>query len=246
MNTVKPFIFGRKPIVEAIKAGKPIEKVMILQQLSGEIEVEMRQLSRTHQFQLQRVPAAKLDQIAKGENHQGIIAELATITYSDLETLLPQLQESGKELALLIIDGVEDVRNFGAIARSALAYEMDAIITFKSGNAKVNEVAVKTSAGALLHIPVCREESLEKTFAFLAAQGIKIFAASLQATTQLHQMDFRENCAIVMGSEQRGVSKLTLDYADQLFAIDHSDKMESLNVSVAAGIIFNQVYQNRK
>jgi 23S rRNA (guanosine2251-2'-O)-methyltransferase len=239
-------IFGRKPVLDAIKSGNDIDKVLIIQSLRGEFEIEVRRLSKENGFTIQRVPQEKLNKVSRNHTHQGIIAYLTPIKYYKLSNLLPELIESKKEPLLLIMDGVEDVRNFGAISRSALAFGVDAIVTFTKGNARINEVALKTSAGALLKIPVCREEDLSDTLAYIGKLGMKVLASSLSSDNYIESIDLTGPLAVVMGSEEKGVSLLTQDYADDTFKINQSNKMDSLNVSVAAGVILHHIYNTRQ
>lgn len=238
-------IFGRKPILDALKKGTELDKVMVINSLRGEFEVSLRQLSKKHNFTIQRVPQEKLDKLSKNQNHQGIIAYVSALLYFNFNDLLPNLVKAKKDAVIVILDGVEDVRNLGAIARSAYAFDVDVIVTMMKGNARINEVAIKTSAGGLLNIPVCREENLAHTLSLLAENGVRILASSLQTEEHLQDLELSGHIAVVIGSEESGISKITADYADHKFKIAQSTNMESLNVSVAAGIILHHIYDQR-
>jgi len=239
-------IFGRKPVLDAIRSGIEIDKVLVIQSLRGEFEIEIRNRSKEHGFSIQRVPQEKLNKVSRNHTHQGIIAYLSPLKYQNLRTMLPEILESEKDPVLLIMDGVEDVRNFGAIGRSALAFGVDMIVTFAKGNARINDVAVKTSAGALLNIPVCKEKDVMETLSYLGSLGVTVMASSLDSEQYLEDIKVDGPIAVVMGSEERGVSKVTTDYADSTFKIKQSNKMDSLNVSVAAGIILHHIYNQQK
>jgi len=238
-------IIGRKPILDALTSGKELDRVMVINSLRGEFEVKLRQLSKKHDFTIQRVPQEKLDKLSKNENHQGIVAYVSALLYFDFKELLPQLVKSKKDPLILLLDGIEDVRNMGAIARSAYAFDVDVIVTMMKGNARINDIAIKTSAGGLLNIPVCRQENLSDTYSLLSENGIPIIASSLQTNTVLQDMELSGGLAVVIGSEESGISKITSDYADHKFKIAQSTNMESLNVSVATGIILHHIYDQR-
>lgn len=246
MDLKDQIIFGRKPVLDAIKSGIEIDKVLVIQTLRGEFEIEIRDRAKQYGFSIQRVPQEKLNKLSRNHTHQGIIAYLSPLKYQDLRLMLPEILETKKDPVLLIMDGIEDVRNFGAIGRSALAFGVDMIITFSKGNARINDVAVKTSAGALLNIPVCKENDLMDTLSYLGGLGVTVLASSLDSDQYLEDLKIEGAVAVVMGSEARGVSKGTSDYADSTFKIKQSNKMDSLNVSVAAGIILHHIYNQQK
>lgn len=238
-------IFGRHPVVEAVHAGQSIDKIMLLQSIKGDFEKEIRQLSRANNIALQYVPKEKLNKLTKS-NHQGIVALVAAIQYQSIEVLLPFLFKKTATPLLLILDGITDVRNVGAIARTAEVLGVDAIILPKQGGAMINADAIKTSAGALNSLPVCRESSLLKTLGFLQNSNIQIFASNLEAEQELDQMDLNVPAAIILGAEGRGIHKTLLKAADHHFVIPQVGKTDSLNVSVANGIILYEVMQQRK
>ncbi len=219
---------------------------MILQSLTGETEIELRKLCQAKSIPLKRVPQVKLDSLTSQENHQGVVAYISPIRYKKLIDFLPHILKQKPDPVFLLLDGVEDVRNMGAVARSALAFDVDALITFTRGNAPINDVAVKTSAGALLKLTVCKEDNLSNCLNLLAENSVRILVSSLKATQGLSTLDTSGPIAFVLGSEHRGVSLSTEDYADELFKIEQSEQMDSLNVSVAAGIVLHTIYSKRK
>lgn len=245
MELDSQIVYGRKPVLDALKSGVDIDKILVIQSLRGEFEIEIRNKAKEQGITIQRVPQEKLNKVSRNHTHQGIIAYLSPLKYRQLKRLLPEILESEKNPIIVLVDGVEDVRNFGAIGRSALAFGADAIVTFSKGNARINEVAVKTSAGALLHLPVCKEDDLEQTLTYLGEMGVSVLASSLKSETYLKDLTLEGPMAVVMGSEESGVSQLTEDYADYTFKIKQSNKMDSLNVSVAAGVILHHLYNNR-
>jgi 23S rRNA (guanosine2251-2'-O)-methyltransferase len=238
-------IYGRHPVVEAIKGGKTFEKILFQQGLTGEIEKEIRKLSREFQIPLSIVPREKLDKMANGANHQGVIGHIALLTYSNLEDIVPHIFEKGEIPLLLLLDGVTDVRNFGAIARSAEVMGVHAIIVPQKGAALINADAIKASAGALNRIPVCREKTMSGVLDFLGSSGVRIIASDLKASTPLFEVDFTPPTAILIGSEDEGVNMNFIRRSDETFIIPQMGKTDSLNVSVATGIILYEVVKQR-
>ena len=192
------------------------------------------------------VPGAKLDRIAAGKNHQGCVAFISSITYFQIEELLPTIFEAGRTPLLLILDRITDVRNFGAIARSAECAGVDAIIIPSRGAAQVGADAIKTSAGALHAIPICRESNLKDTIDFLKASGLRIASCTEKGSTPHHKTELSGPLAIVMGSEEDGISSEYLKRSDVRVQIPMRGKISSLNVSVATGIILFEVLRQRE
>lgn len=230
-------IYGRHPVLEAIKEGRNFEKIMLQEGTSGEFEKELRHLTKDKNIPVKITPKERLNVIAKGGNHQGVVGFVALLDYYKLDDVLPFLFESTKPPLLLVIDGVTDVRNLGAIARSAECAGVDALVVPHKGSALVNADAVKTSAGALTRLPVCRENSLVNVIDFLRQSGVQVLASTLEASAPLAEMDFSLPTAIVLGSEDEGIQHALLKRADRHFAIPQLGKGNSFNVSVAAGII---------
>ncbi len=243
----KPQIyFGRNPVLEALHSGASIDKLMVQQDLRGEIEVQLRKLAKLRHIPFKKVPQQKLDTLIKG-NHQGVLAFGSPIPLFPLEDILAQIFESGENPNILVLDRITDVRNFGAIARSALAFGVHALVIPVNNSAEINHFAVKTSAGALWKLKVSRVPNLEQALSVLKNYGLKVYAADKdKATTPLHQIIDASPKAIILGSEGLGVRRELLNLSDMVFSIDQTDAIESLNVSVAAGIILNHFYVNRE
>ncbi len=237
-------IIGRIPVLEALKSDTTIEKVFIQDSVSGEFEIEIRTLCDSRNIPLSRVPRQKLDREARG-NHQGIFALASVIRYVELDTLLQNNDGEGRKALFLMLDGIKDVRNFGAIARSAEVFGVDAIIIPAKGSAAINEQAIKASAGALVHLPICRVSPLQDAFTAMGRIGIMTMGASNSADKVVTEMDFDHPVAIVLGDEERGISKHLQIYFDEQFRIPQSGKTESLNVSVATGIILYEIIRQR-
>lgn len=237
-------LFGFHPIVEAIKAQKTIEKVFIKKGLRGELFQECFRLIREKNIPFQYVPIEKLNRITN-TNHQGIIAFVSAIDYHDIEDIMPQIYEAGKDPFLLVLDGITDVRNFGAIARSAESAGVDAIIIGTKNSATINADAIKTSAGALNRIPVCRVISISETIKFLQNSGVKLFGASEKASDFYYSTDFNVPSAIVVGAEDKGLSPSSLKHIDSLIKIPMLGHIASLNVSVATGILLFEAVRQR-
>ncbi len=237
-------IYGRHPVIDAIKSGQALDKVFLQQGTRGDLEKELRQLSKKFNFPIQVVPKEKLNRMTSG-NHQGVIAQASLITYYKIEDLLPMLYEKEEAPLLLLLDSITDVRNFGAIARSAECLGVNGLIIPKKGSAAINAEALKTSAGALTNLPVCRENSLDNTVEFLQHSGVNVVASSLKAKKQLKDLDLTIPTAIIMGSEDQGVRQSLLEKANEQFIIPQIGTTDSLNVSVATGIILYEAQRQR-
>lgn len=238
------YIFGLRPLLEALEKGERPEKVLIQTGLIGENYQQVFQIIRQEKIPFQMVPVEKLNRVTR-KNHQGVIAFVSLISYQPLQELLPMIYEQGELPLLILLDRVTDVRNLGAIARSAECFGVHALVIPDKGSAPVNADAIKTSAGALSRLPVCREGNILETIAFLKASGIRVVAASEKSRQDLFQADLQGPLAIIMGSEDRGVSPLLLKMADQTVSIPMTGKTASLNVSVAAGILLYEVSRQR-
>lgn len=240
----KDMIFGIRAVIEAVEAGKDIDKVLVKRELSGELFKELQTVLRAHDIPMQRVPVERIDRITR-KNHQGVIAFTTQITYQKLEQIIPMLYEQGRNPFIVILDGITDVRNFGAIARTCEVAGVDAIVIPQRGSVSVNADAVKTSAGALLSIPVCRENSLKEAIRYVKESGIKVVAATEKAADYYTKSDLTVPVAIVMGAEDVGVDIEHLRACDELVRIPQFGKIESLNVSVAAGVMIYEVVKQR-
>lgn len=238
------YIFGIRAVIEAIEAGKEIDKILVKKDLSSELAEELLKIAREHKVMVQKVPIEKINRITR-KNHQGVLAFLSAVTYHKLEYVVPQLYEDGKTPFVVLLDGLTDVRNFGAIARTCDCAGVDAIVIPERNSVSVGADAVKTSAGALHYIPVCREHSLTWAVKFLKDSGYKIYGASEKATQSYIAPDYTTPVAIVLGSEEKGISDEILQLCDGLVAIPEYGHINSLNVSVAAGIMIYEVVRQR-
>ncbi len=242
----KDYIFGMRAVMEALESGRHIDKVLLRRDLSGDLSRELTEALRRYDVPVQKVPVEKLNRITM-KNHQGVIALLAAAPYHRLENVLPALYEEGKVPFVVVLDGVTDTRNFGAIARTADCAGVDAIVIPERGSVSVSPDAMKTSAGALLYVPVCREKNLADAVRFLRENGLKVVAATEKGAEEYTGVDMTVPVAIVMGAEETGISEAVLRQADALAAIPLAGKIGSLNVSVAAGILmYEAVNQRRK
>jgi 23S rRNA (guanosine2251-2'-O)-methyltransferase len=237
-------IYGTRAVLEAVHAGKEIEKIMIQSGLSNDLIKELIQTARTKQVPYTFVPAEKLKRLSS-KNHQGVICLLSSVSYASLDNLIDKAYSEGREPFLLVLDRVTDVRNFGAIARTAECAGVDGIVIGEKGNAPITSDAMKTSAGALNHLPVAREKDLKKTMKLLRESGIKIIACTEKAEKTLYELDINGPVALVMGSEEDGIADVLLREADDLAKIPLKGKIRSLNVSVAAGIAVYEVVRKR-
>lgn len=237
-------IFGIRAVIEAIEAGKEIDKVIIKRDLQGDLSKELLNLLKNKDIVVQRVPAERLDRFTR-KNHQGVIAFLSAITYEHIEDIIPFLYENGKDPFIIVLDGITDVRNFGAIARTCEVAGVDAIVIPARGSVTVNADAIKTSAGALLKIPVCKEQNLTKSIEFLKNSGVKVVAATERAATNYTDTEYNGPIAIVMGAEDMGISNDNLRIVDHLVKIPQVGTIGSLNVSVAAGVLIYEVIRQK-
>jgi 23S rRNA (guanosine2251-2'-O)-methyltransferase len=243
MNT-EHLIYGTRAVIEALQSGKAIEKILLQKGLSNELYHQLRKAIQGTTIPLQFVPAEKLQRISS-KNHQGVIAYLTEITYFQTEDLLREVFESGKTPLLLILDRVTDVRNFGAIARSAECAGVDFIIIPTRGAAQINGDAIKTSAGALHQIKVCREENLKNTIEYLKESGVQIVACHEKTSNFYFNADLAQPTALIMGSEENGISGEYLKRSDLQVKIPMNGNTASLNVSVATGIILFEAVKQR-
>ena len=237
-------IFGLRPVIEAIEAGKTIDKIFVQKGLQGEIFSELRKLITEYEITVSYVPVEKLNRFT-GKNHQGVYAFVSPIEFDSIENVLPQIWENGKTPFILILDRISDVRNFGAIARTAECVGVDAIIIPLKGSASVNADAIKTSTGALYNIPVCKEGNLVNVIRYLQSAGISVYSASEKSADFIYDADFSVPTAIVMGSEEDGVSDSILKVSDKMIKLPMTGQIASLNVSVAAGAILYEAVRQR-
>ncbi|RAJ08900.1 23S rRNA (guanosine2251-2'-O)-methyltransferase [Chitinophaga skermanii] len=238
-------IIGRQPLIEAIKGGKAIERIFLQRTATGDIIAQVKQLAHDHKIPVNLVPVEKLNSLTQA-NHQGVVAVTAKVAYLELQDVISHVVDAGETPLFLILDGITDVRNIGAIARSAVCCGAQAIIIPDKGIAALNEEALKSSAGALEKISICRVNSLLKAIDTLHLNGIKVYASEMEAKTKIFECDWKEPVAIIMGSEDKGVFPALLKAADVHFNIPMKNSFESLNVSVAAGIILYEAMKHRE
>ncbi len=231
--------------MEAIEAGKQVEKILIQKGLKSKLYYELMELLSKFDIPYQIVPLEKINRITR-KNHQGVLALISPVSFSNLENLLPQLFENGETPLLLILDKVSDVRNFGAIVRSANCMGVHAIIVPTKGSARISSDAIKTSAGALHHTPVCQTKSIRRTLDFLKKSGIQIIAATEKTEQLVSDVDFTVPSAIIMGSEEKGIAQEFLEASDKLAQIPIVGEIASLNVSAAASIFLYEAVRQRK
>ncbi len=238
-------IYGRHPVVEALENGVPIEKVMLQKGIRGEMEKELRHLCKSADVPMLVIPKERLKRYTNG-NHQGVVALQALIRYQKMEDILPMVFERSQTPLFVLLDGVTDVRNFGAIARTAEVCGAHALVITQKNSAQINPEAMKTSAGALNTIPVCREKSLITVIEYLQQSGIQVLASDLQADKAIYDLDLTAPVAFVLGAEGEGISPAVARKADQTFIIPQKGQTDSLNVSVAGGMMLYEAMRQRK
>jgi 23S rRNA (guanosine2251-2'-O)-methyltransferase len=237
-------VVGRKAVMEAMQTGKQLERIYLQSNVHGETVDKLKRLAEKTQTPINKVPVEKLNNL-NVSNHEGCVALIAKVQYQDLQDVISLVVENGEVPLFLILDGVTDIRNIGGIARSAYCFGVHAIIIPDKGVGALNEDAVLTSAGALEHIAVCRVNSLMKAVDDLHMNGIKVFASEMKASKKTYECNFSEPCAIVMGGEEKGIYPALMKICDERFQIPMSGDFDSLNVSVATGIILYEVMKQR-
>ncbi|UOB16372.1 23S rRNA (guanosine(2251)-2'-O)-methyltransferase RlmB [Abyssalbus ytuae] len=237
-------IFGIRAVIEAINAGKTIDKVFIQKGLRGELFGELESLLKKEGVNTSYVPVEKLNKFTK-KNHQGVVANISPIEFYDLENLAMDVIESGKTPLFLILDQLSDVRNFGAIIRTAECTGVDGIIIQKKGSAPVTADTVKTSAGAVFKVPICKVDHIKDAIYYMQASGIKTIAASEKTENTIYNVSLTEPCAIIMGAEDTGISPSVLKIVDEKAKLPLLGEIGSLNVSVACGAFLYEVVRQR-
>jgi 23S rRNA (guanosine2251-2'-O)-methyltransferase len=240
----KNFIFGIRAIIEAVEAGKTIDKLFIQKGLHNDLFAELWKLVRLKRINYKHVPLEKINRLTR-KNHQGVFAFISPIDFHNIEDVVPTLYEQGKNPLILVLDRITDVRNFGAIARTAECAGVDAILIPEQNAAAINADAIKTSAGALHNITVCRTWNLKLSLQFLKDSGIQLVACTEKTQDTMCKPDYTPPTAIIMGSEEDGVSPEFLKMCDSRAKIPMSGKIASLNVSVATGVILYEVIRQR-
>ncbi len=237
-------IFGIRAVIEAVNAGKNIDKAFLQKGLKGELFSELESLLNKKSINKSYVPIEKLNRLTK-KNHQGVVAQISPVEFYNLEHLVLSVVESGKAPLFLLLDQLSDVRNFGAIIRTAECTGVDGIIIQKKGGAPINGDTIKTSAGAVFKIPICKVDHIKDAVFYMQASGIKVIAATEKTNDTLYDISFTEPCAIIMGSEGRGINPSTLKVVDAKAKLPLLGAIESLNVSVACGAFLYEAVRQR-
>lgn len=237
-------VFGIRAVIEAIESGKQVDKVLMKKDLGGELARELLSVTREYNVPVQRVPVERINKVTR-KNHQGVIAFMAAVDYYHVDDIVPALYDEGINPLVVVLDGVTDVRNFGAIARTCECAGVNCIVIPERNSVSVNADAVKTSAGALNYLPVCREHNLVKAVQYLRDSGFKVMGASEKTDLNYTKADFTGPVAIVLGAEDVGISTDVLKLCDTLVAIPEFGQINSLNVSVAGGIMIYEVVRQR-
>lgn len=239
-------IYGTRAVIEAIVAGKVIEKIMIQSGLNNDLVKELITTARDHNVPIAFVPQEKLKRLSS-KNHQGVICILSAVSFASLENIIHNTFSEGRDPFILMLDRITDVRNFGAIVRTAECAGVDAIVVAEKGSAPITSDAMKTSAGALNHVPVCRERDLKRTLQLLRDSGIRVVACTEKTNKDIYQVTLTGPVALIMGSEEDGIADNLLREADELARIPMKGKIGSLNVSVASGVAMYETLrqQNR-
>lgn len=238
-------IVGRKPMLEALDSGAAIDKIFILKSAVGKDIQDIKEQARSKNIALSFVPTEKLDRLTTA-NHQGVVAIASLTEYFQLQDLIDQVVSQGEVPLLVVLDGITDTRNLGAIARTAYCFGAHALLLPAANSATITEESIKTSAGALEHLPIAREASVEQIFDILKTNGILTVAMDIHGDNLNQDVaDFRLPLAVVLGAEGAGVSNFVVKKSDKLLRIPQSQKFNSLNVSVAAGVVLYEIFKNR-
>lgn len=241
----KNMIYGARTVMEAMEANREIDKILIKNGLDSELRNDVYDMARERRVPVQVVPAETLDRLARNANHQGVVAYTAVVAYMDLEGIIADLQSRSIDPLILMIDQVSDVRNFGGIARTAECMGVHAIVIPEQGSARINADAMKVSAGALNHIPVCRVHHLQDTVHMLKDLGIRIVACAEKAETNLWSTDLKGPLCLVFGSEDKGITPRIVRSADAHASIPMFGQISSLNVGVSVGVILAEVARQK-
>ena len=236
-------IYGIRAIIEAINSSKDIDKVFIQTGLKGKLIGQLESLIRKNKINFSYVPTQKLDRLSK-KNHQGVIARIAPIKFYTIDSFSEVIEKS-KNPFILILDQINDVRNFGAIIRTAEISGVDGIIIQNSSSAPINSDTIKTSAGAIFNIPICKVNHIKDAIYHLQSMNISIISASEKSEKNIYDVDLKVPLAIIMGSEQKGINKSVINLSNESVKLPMYGKIESLNVSVACGIFLYEVVRQR-
>ncbi|MBW8199975.1 23S rRNA (guanosine(2251)-2'-O)-methyltransferase RlmB [Flagellimonas abyssi] len=239
-------IYGIRAVIEAINAGQPINKIFIQKGLKGDLYKELESSARKSGIGLSYVPVEKLNRLTRNNNHQGAVAQISPVEFHQFEELVEQVLNKEETPLLLMLDGVSDVRNFGAIIRTAECCGVHGIIVPKSGAAPITDDTVKTSAGAAFNVPIAKVDHLKDAIFYLQSSGIVVTGATEKADDEIYGVDFNQPTAIIMGSEEKGISPSTLSIIDHQAKLPLMGKIGSLNVSVACGVFLYEVVRQRR
>lgn len=239
------YVFGTRAVIETIKSGKQIDKVFIQKGLKNELTDELNALIKSHHLGSSRVPVEKLNRLTR-KNHQGVVAFVSPITYVPLHNVIASSYEDGRAPLILILDRITDVRNFGAICRTAECTGVNAVVIPEKGGAMINGDAVKTSAGALNYLSVCKENDLKQTIKYLKESGFQIVSCTEKTEKSIYDAEFDIPTAIILGSEEDGIAPELMEISDELIKIPLLGEIDSLNVSVSAAVILYECIRQRK
>ncbi|MGQ9620734.1 MAG: 23S rRNA (guanosine(2251)-2'-O)-methyltransferase RlmB [Bacteroidales bacterium] len=245
MGKQAEYIFGLWPVIEAIREGKQIERLLIKQGMQGQLYHELMKEVREHGIPFQIVPVEKIEKQTR-KNHQGVLAWISMIDYQDISIIIPGIFERGEDPLIICLDGITDTRNFGAIVRSASCMGFHAVMIPEKGSARITADAIKTSAGALSTFPVCRSKSIIKSVKYLKESGLKVVCADEKSNKTVYETSLTGPAVIIMGSEGRGINRELLTLADINVKIPLTGNIGSLNVSVAAGILMYEINRQRR
>ncbi len=237
-------IFGLRAVIEAIRAGKQIDRLLIKQGLQGSLYHELMAEVKTHNIVYQIVPVERIELVTR-KNHQGVLAWLSLIEYQYVTNLLPMIYEKGEDPLFIALDGVSDVRNFGAIVRTADCLGANAVIIPEKGSARITADAIKTSAGALHSFPICREKSIVRSIEYLKESGLKVICATEKTGENASDSVLTGPSVLILGSEEKGISRELVSLSDHQVKIPMSGNIASLNVSVATGILLYEIMRQR-
>ncbi|WP_186756188.1 23S rRNA (guanosine(2251)-2'-O)-methyltransferase RlmB [Echinicola salinicaeni] len=241
----KDFIFGTRAVMEALHAQKDIDKILVNKELNNDLIKELLSTAKQERVPVVRVPEAKLNRITR-KNHQGVVAHMSAIQYASMDNVIEECFSKGIDPMILVLDRITDVRNFGAIARTAECAGVHAILIPEKGAAQINSDAVKTSAGALNFLPVCRAKNLFFAVKELKRMGLNIVSCTEKTERDMYQADFTVPTALIMGSEEDGISDELMQLSDEFVRIPMGGNIESLNVSVACGVMIYEAIRQRK
>jgi 23S rRNA (guanosine2251-2'-O)-methyltransferase len=235
-KTSENLVFGVHSVIEAVKSGKAINRIWIQKNMNKDLFLELKKELNGKEYALQFVPIEKINSLVQG-NHQGVVADISPVEYGQIEPFVEELLEKNEKPFILVLDRITDVRNFGAIARTAACQGVDAILIPDKGSALITPDAIKTSAGALHHLPVCKTKSLKDSLFYLQQCGLRVVACTEKGAIPLYETNLRGSVAVILGSEENGITQDLINLADVRAKIPMFGDISSLNVGVAAGMV---------